>query len=129
MHYYLLGTDKYRMYKNQSIGRRLKFWAQRQFYGFDETDTWGLRFTMIELLYERLRMYRKVAPHQIKLNRPITIRGVTHTELEWVDMLLLMMKQLIMDDFDYDKDGYGIDQLTQQMVWEIWHHIQPSMWW
>lgn len=116
MRLYLAGTKPNSMYKGQRLGRRLKWWAQRRLYGVDDTETWGLNLTMMQLLYERLRRYRKLAPKRIHLDQEVTIKGVTHTELEWIDIMLVLMMQVFKEDFDYDKDG-----MTFQSIRRIWY--------
>lgn len=129
MRLYLSGTDKNSMYRGQSIPRRFKWWVERRIYGFDETETWSLDYTMIQLLYERVRRYKRVASKAIHMNQTVAVRQVMHTQEEWIDILLILMKQYLDDDFDNDKDGYHIEHYTKQMIWDIWSALHPLMWW
>lgn len=129
MRLYLLGTKTGSAYKGQRLTRRLKWWVERRLYGFDETETWSLDFRMVQVLYERVRLFKKYASKHVHMDHEVTVRGVTHTQEEWIDMLLLLMKQYLNNDFDYKKEGFRVEHDTKNMIWAIWSELHETMWW
>ena len=92
---------------------------QRKKYGFDERQTWNLNTTMIELLYERLMMYKEIAAIDLSFHK-ITIEGEEKTHGEWVD-ILISLSEIYLNDF-YDEEN-------EERIWDIWSKISWSMWW
>ena len=107
-------------------GRHEDWTEEREVYGFDERDTWGLDYTMVELLYERLKMFMKYADPVINLeHHKFNIYGVEYNQKELIEELISLCEELIKDEFiDFKKDAELKDR-----IWLIWYHIHPTMWW
>ena len=87
----------------ESCGRN-KFWKeQRKKYGFDSRQIWNLDTTMVELLYERLKMYKKTVGGYF---------GKKHDETT-SKLLKLCVEYLKCEDFSKQKDAW--DEL-----WQLW---------
>lgn len=57
--YYLDEINANPHFDGYELDNRFPIWqGEQQVYGFDETDTWNLNYTMLMLLYERVCMYR-----------------------------------------------------------------------
>lgn len=111
--------------------RRKKYRKERKKYGFDQRDTWNLSMTMIELLYERLCLYKKEASKHIQLDfHKFEYKGVEKTQLEMIDILLDKLKvKLVVEDYDLDKEMVLEKYAYTDDIWIIWAMLEPVMWW
>ena len=113
-------------FKPSKISRRLKMKFQELFYGFPESDAYSLDNTMEMLLYERLVQYRKDAYRIIDGSyHKIEIIGITHTQQEWVDILISLLE----DSLTKGSIDFREEELVSDSIWRIWQHIYPTMWW
>lgn len=111
--------------------RRKKYRKERKKYGFDQRDTWNLSMTMIELLYERLCLYKKEASKRIRLDfHKFEYKGVEKTQLEMIDILLDKLKvKLVVEDYDLDKEMVAEKYAYTDDIWILWAMLEPVMWW
>lgn len=99
------------------------FWKkQRCTFGFDERETWCLGATMVELLYERLRMYKEICIIDLSYHT-FTINSVSKTQGEWIDILLEKCKERILST------SFMVPADLEKEIWTIWSEISPTMWW
>lgn len=102
--------------------KREEQWSkEKEIYGFDSRDTWNLDSTMIELLYERLKLYKEVTIVELKA-RDHTINNVTKNAEEWVDKLLELCEEYITTD-------HFVKETNDSEIWGIWAVISSSIWW
>lgn len=80
----------------EKCGRGDYWKRQRCNYGFDERDTWSLKSTMVELLYERVKMFMEVHCIDLHFHR-IEIGGEIKTQIEWIEELLSECEAFITD--------------------------------
>lgn len=97
---------------------------EREIYGFDERDTWGLDSTMIMLLYERVKYFVEFTPVDLTFNE-ITIDKETKTLEEWLSTLTNVCEKYL------SQESTGIDKIYdyQFEIWTIWRSISGFMWW
>lgn len=104
---------------------------ERRVYGFDSRETWGLDTTMLELLYERLMMFRERASEIVDLSfHKVTYRGVEYTHEVLLNMMIDKSARILHYVYDNndESDQSDIADLTRE-VWEIWAIVHPYMWW
>lgn len=126
-HYYFeqIGVTPYCL-DVEKLGRGPRWKKQRQKYGFDDRQTWSLDFTMICLLYERLRMYKDTAT-MINLEwHQITVGKETKTQGQWIDELIKDCETYFKESDDLT-NGAGL--YTAQRIWDVWKELQDVMWW
>lgn len=121
-HYYL---DKIKLkpyfYETGKDKRDNQWKKERKKYGFDERETWSMNFTMITLLYERLKMYDEVNIVNTDYHK-ITIDEIERTQQWWMDELVQLCELYFeCDEFDCDK--------YSEKIWGIWSVLSPYMWW
>jgi len=106
--------------------RRQRAWvAQRARYGFDGRETWSLRTTMMELLYERLKMYLDLADSVINLDHyQFIFEGVAFTQRECIVLLIALAE----DALHPDREERVSDEASGRF-WTLWALIHPVMWW
>ena len=79
----------YRIWKEylcpSSIKRMVKFFFQRRFRGFDDSETWDLGDEFYKWLYPRLKRYT-----EITIGHPLDCKS----HKEWIDTLTYRVKQL-----------------------------------
>ncbi|MBU5669546.1 hypothetical protein KQI68_06795 [Peptoniphilus sp. MSJ-1] len=106
--------------------RRRKFKKQRDIYGFDERETRNLNYLMLELIYERLRMYKDLASKIINLDfHKIEYKGKTYTQNEVLNRLIVLSKQALKDDKDIWIEQYK----EEKEFWELWSKVFLYFWW
>ena len=126
MRYYLAKKGIKYKFKPTKTSRKLKMKFQKMLYGFSEYEAYSLDETMEKLLYERLIQFRKDAFKMIDGSyHEIEIIGITHTQEEWVDILISLLEDSL------TKKGVSFEEedLISNSIWRIWQHIYPSMWW
>jgi len=106
------------------------FQWQIQKYGFASCDLWSLDYTMLQLLYERLKMFKKdydkyAVEDEYSL---ITIGKKTKQLGEWIDEILTLSKDLLRDEgknyFSYEAEN---GKKTKR-VWKIWSNVYGAIW-
>ena len=114
--------------------RQQKWEEEKSLYGFDERDTWNLDYTIVTLLYERLKMYNKINNIDTKYHT-YTINGQEKTVQYWIEKILNNCEIVLKDEVEIDddiekyKEHERIKHEKHKEIWEIWAEIFPSMWW
>lgn len=106
--------------------RRQRAWvAQRARYGFDGRETWSLKTTMIELFYERLKMYLDLANPVIDLDHhSFVFEGVELTQKECIALLISLAEDALRRDSEE-----SISDRASERFWNLWALVHPVMWW
>ena len=118
--------------------RKKRLAKQRKKYGFDEVETWSLKNTFYRWLYERLKMYMKVADPIVDLNfHKFEYKSKTYTQLDLINILIGLLKDQLLAEREYlkaktmdeiDAIWERYDERTKEIC-EIWGIILPAMWW
>lgn len=107
--------------------RQAEWKKEKEKYGFSAPDTWSLDYTIMQLLYERLKMYEEIAGvdsdyHEIKVGKK------TKTQRKWLEELLELGEYLLRDEgemyFVFD-DAHK----KARKFWKIWSKTFKSFWW
>lgn len=117
--------------------RKKRLAKQRKKYGFDEVETWSLENTFYYWLYERLKMYMKVADPVVDLNfHKFEYKSKIYTQKELILKLIDLLKENILAIENWYKiDNKNIDTFFNRYkertkeICEIWGIILPAMWW
>lgn len=115
---------------NQDDSRQIYWEKERNKYGFDERETWSLRYTMDLLLYERLCKFKEYASecidftfHKFKYEYEIL------TQEECIDRMIEGLKlELTLDEFDEKRKCEKVKKLIND-VYKIYALCKNSLWW
>lgn len=101
---------------------------QQEEYGFDERDTWNLDHTMLELLYERIKMFIEVSEIMNHDLNKVTVDGEELPFPEVVDNLLELCETVIRNNNTFEM---GLDEQAEieKKIWSIWAQTFQSFWW
>lgn len=105
----------------------IKVWEQEQkIYGFDSREVITLDITMIEILYERLKMFLEYAQEkELKANTRI-VHGNEMTHGEIIDKIINNCTYILKND-----NGSGLNEKINKMksdIWYYWSIIQNITW-
>lgn len=94
---------------------------ERGEYGFDSRDTWHLNISMLELLYERVKLFKEKASHAKKEDLNIVKVGSENIPFSKVveEIIELSEKVLTYNGEDVSM-FYKEDYNRQRRVWELW---------
>lgn len=117
--------------------RKKRLAKQRKKYGFDEVETWSLKDTFYYWLYERLKMYMKVADPVVNLNfHKFEYKSKTYTQRELILKLIDLLKEHILSEEKWyeindEEIPIFVDRYKKRTkeICEIWGIILPAMWW
>ena len=100
---------------------------ERQIYGFDSRECWGLDSTFYLWLYERLMKYLEDAEPVVDLTwNKFTYNGKTYSQRELIDMMLERLKRSFSEEYDeFNEDDYNYVHEIEK----IWAVVLPAMWW
>lgn len=107
-----------------------KWVEQREVYGFDVRDTWCLGYTLILLIYPRLKMYKEYADKYIDTGfHKFDYKGETLTQQECIDKILegleyYLTSTLCLKD---DEEEECIEKAIESL--ELLSVIFPVLWW
>ena len=129
---YLDGLNGYEPVENWGLqdgadpAKRQRAWvAQRARYGFDSRSTWSLDTAMLELAYERLRMFRDLAPTVISLEyHKFEWLGATIDQGEAIDLLIGFAEDALDSEMDEPFSSKAADNF-----WSLWALVHRVMWW
>lgn len=150
--YDLMDKDqvKSRIKEKAEINKRHKrqFKKEEAIYGFNASQTWNMEYTMAEILYERLCMYREKASSIIDMEvYEVEVDGVTYTVKEAVDRMISLGAFYLTPEPDVDEKDlekwesnrdhmYDKEVLKERerddaahLMWRIWAEVYPHMWW
>lgn len=74
-----------------------RFIEQQKMYGFDDRDTWNLHIKMVELLYERLKMYDMVNIVSTEFHT-VEHGGETITMQQALDLMIDLAAEVLTSD-------------------------------
>lgn len=97
--------------------------VQRARYGFDERQTWSLDHTMVELLYERLKMFQALGEWKHTDGSIVEFEGEEITKRWAIDELLLLGKTVLTEHLNTAKRDAAAARL-----WKLWAVVHPWMW-
>jgi len=110
--------------------RNNKEWKkQREELGFDDRDTWNLDWTLICLIYPRLKQYLKVASNLVDLDYHKVTYGEDnkeYTERQIIEMILEIFESHIKERDNID---YVYDKKKMQEAFSLLGLILPALWW
>ena len=118
--------DRADIYCNKD--KRQKKWRkQRKKYGFDERETWSLYNSFYCWLYERLKLYKKLASKKIKLDfYKFEYKGKTYTQIQMINEMIKRLELYLSKDFnEYNQTHNAL--VTE--IAEMWALVLPVMWW
>jgi len=101
---------------------------ERQVYGFDGRECWGLDSTFYLWLYEHLMKYLEDAEPVVDLTwNKFKYNGKTYSQRELIDMMLERLKVWFTDDDfnEFDEESYK----WLHEIEAIWAVVLPAMWW
>lgn len=115
--------------------KRQQEWRQdRKKYGFDERDTWSLKYALATLVYERLKWYREHAPIEMDQTEDTIGLKLNTYQFEGKDIvfgtaidriLTSFERHLKSDDHESSDDEYQ----EYQKCWALLGVIMPGLWW
>ena len=114
---------------SESNTSRSEKWArQREKYGFDEREIYGLDYTFIEWLYSHCRMYKDKAGNIIDLNFwRFAHNGNVYTQGEAIDYIIKCTGDFLSRDrneLSTESDRYN----AALDACRLWVEIMPQMW-
>lgn len=111
----------------QNKDERKDDWKQeRKEYGFDERDTWSLKYTLTLLIYERLKWFRDKSPvemDKIGIAHEYEWKGKKYTVGQLIDMVLESF------EIDLTHDTWDAPRHPTEDAWAILGVIRHSLWW
>lgn len=127
---------------NYNADRAKRIIAEKEKYGFDYSDTWSLDRTMLEQLYERLKMYLFEADKIIDLSyHTYVFEDKEFNQKELIELMIQKAEKVLksgisdVDDFVLDYDFDEEDRRERELVkeendvWAIWSLVHREMWW
>lgn len=107
---------------------RLPEWrSERKEYGFDERDTWTLRYTLTILTYERLMMFRNITKDMFVQEDPLMeyeFEGEKIYQYQAIERILNGFREYLKDS-----DNMSYDQTEYIKCWALLGVIMPGLWW
>lgn len=99
---------------------------EKEEYGFDSRETWGLYDTYFYWLYERLMKYNEVNCVNTSHHK-FNIKGKEMTQQECIDRMIELCKNYITYDFadfkDEDrmrKESEEVFDILKECIWSLW---------
>jgi hypothetical protein len=110
---------------NPGDGRH-EFWSkQREEFGFDERDTWSLDYTLILLIYPRLKMYNEVNGINTSYHQ-FEYKNNTYTQQECIDKIIEGF-EIYLSKSEYKRTEEDWTKIEDaRMLLAI---ISPALWW
>lgn len=120
---------KERDYAKQKHSKR--WLKEKKRYGFDPRETRNMEHYFYKWLYERVKLYKKLAFKKSNIeNTSIIISGVELTQSEWIDILIdnleYLLSQNINELSDSEMQRY-FDRSNKSI--DIWKRLMFYMWW
>ena len=123
--------------KKQKI-REARFKEQEKIYGFNDSETWDLDYTLIEFLYTRLKMFLEVNNVELdgirfKIENDGKFEKIVGT-FENNDVETITLQQLIEDAIEGFKDFLQSDSTRDDYETAHKHlsriiEVLPHLWW
>lgn len=110
---------------NENDKRQPEWKKKQEEYGFDERETWCLDYTLRLWLYERIKMFKEVAPVDLNYHKFIYNRE-EYTQNEMLDEILKRLEFSFTKQYN-DSNPELFDYVRE--VHLMWHKICGAMWW
>lgn len=92
----------------------------------DESEVWNLDDTFYSWLYERLKLYIKVASGIVDLNyHKFEYEGKSYTQLQMINLMVERLEFYFSPEFDGWKREHTDYVLEAAKIWAI---VLPAMW-
>lgn len=125
----LFDDDKWSLENSDTKDSRAEKWKkEREIYGFDDRDTWNLDNTMLELLYERLKMFKEssgIVDHTVNI---ININDKKIPFSQVIDTLIEDCEVCLKNFYTLEKDQEEILDLEEK-IWDTWSKSFKYFWW
>ena len=110
---------------NPSDSREKGWEEDRNIYGFDERDTWSLDYTLILLIYPRLKMYDEVNGINTSYHK-FDYKEKEYTQQECMDKILEGF-EIYLSKSEYKRTDEDWEKIQDaRMLLAI---ISPALWW
>ncbi len=115
----------------RTLSSLVRHWWQRCIWGFDETETWSLDYTIIKFIYPRLKFFREdnyggTPKHPTKLDAEGFPRHLTPEEWESILDEMLEGFQLVTNGDCYPLIGDDHKKLEHSM--DVFHKWFFALW-
>lgn len=108
--------------------KRIDIWKKEQaIYGFDERDTWNLDHTMLELLYERIKMFVEIVNIEDYQTKVIVDDKETAFSAV-VNELIELCEKVIKNNTSFAIDFEEQNKLERR-IWSLWAQTFDYFWW
>lgn len=133
-----------RLYSEEKDEERSKrFEEQRKEYGFDERETWDLRYTSACWLYQHIKFYKELGGQIVDLSfykfkfRDDDGKKSELTQEQSIDKILELLENFIKyenksgiwEDVDKENEEELKTQKGLQEAFRMYAEIIPAMWW
>lgn len=121
-----LSHTPYGWYPNDS---REKYWQhERNIYGFDERECWGLDSTFFYWLYERLMKYNEDTCIDTSFHK-FNINGKEMTQQECIDKMIYLAKKYITQPktLTFEEEDKLYKEVSE--IFDILKECIYSLWW
>lgn len=98
--------------------REEEFKKQRMERGFDDSETWGLDYTVASFIIPRLERYQELANERLARDKQL---------IREVDMLLEAMKLIVKDEGSHLWNEKEKDIVTQGLA--LFPKVFTTLWW
>ena len=108
-----------------------KWLREKKKYGFDPRETKNMERHFYEWLYERVKLYKKLAFKKSNIeNTSIIIGGMELTQSEWIDILIDNLEYLLSQNINElsDNEMQRYFEKSNNAV-DIWKRLMFYMWW
>lgn len=112
---------------NEDDKRQSEWKQKRKEYGFDERDTWSLKYTLTLLTYERLMMFERITKDMIVQEDPLMeyeFEGEKIYQYQAIKRILNSFREYLKDS-----DNMSYDLAEYIKCWALLGVIMPGLWW
>ena len=115
---------------NKKDDRHPAWKEERAVYGFDERDSWSMKYTLTLITYERLKYFRDFAPvemDKVGIAHDYIFGGKELTLGQALDRILSSFANYITQDGTME--WHNKEYREYQRCWSLLGVIMPSLWW
>lgn len=129
-HKYLIDNNiPHGLYKPEKDDYRLSKWKeQRKNYGFDDRETWDLRYHSLGWLYERIKMYIDVCDCDLNYHT-FKYGDKEYTQQQILDKICKDIELYFDAQFSADPDKWSKRVPYLNEIGALWGLVLPAMWW
>lgn len=111
------------MSKIKIIKRNIKYWFQRKFRCWDDSETWNLDLEFIKWVSSRFKKYKEITLADLSYHK-FKYKKKTYTQGELIDKVIDLTDEYINSDYFEDK----LDSIKNE-IFDIFKLIFWTMWW